>query len=62
VPASLARLPGALDFVFYLASPGGAEDALYRSAYVDGQRNLYQALASQGQRPRRVLFASSTSV
>ena len=62
VPASLARLPGALDFVFYLASPGGAEDALYRSAYVDGQRNLYQALASQGQRPRRVLFASSTAV
>ena len=62
VPASLARLPGALDFVFYLAAPGGAEDALYRSTYVDGQRNLYQALASQGQRPRRVLFASSTAV
>ncbi len=62
VPASLARLPGALDFVFYLASPGGAEDALYRSAYVDGQRHLYEALARQGQRPRRVLFASSTAV
>jgi nucleoside-diphosphate-sugar epimerase len=62
VPASLSRLPGALDFVFYLASPGGAEDALYRSAYVDGQRNLYEALARQGQRPRRVLFASSTAV
>jgi nucleoside-diphosphate-sugar epimerase len=62
VPASLARLPGALDFIFYLASPGGAEDALYRSAYVDGQRNLYEALARQGQQPRRVLFASSTAV
>jgi nucleoside-diphosphate-sugar epimerase len=62
VPASLDRLPGALDFVFYLASPGGAEDALYRSAYVDGQRHLYEALARQGQRPRRVLFASSTAV
>lgn len=62
VPASLARLPGALDFVFYLASPGGAEDALYRCAYVDGQRNLCEALARQGQRPRRLLFASSTAV
>ena len=62
VPASLARLPGALDFVFYMASPGGADDALYRNAYVDGQRHLYEALARQGQRPRRVLFASSTAV
>jgi nucleoside-diphosphate-sugar epimerase len=62
VPASLARLPGALDFIFYLASPGGAEDALYRSAYLDGQRNLWEALARQGQRPRRFLFASSTAV
>jgi nucleoside-diphosphate-sugar epimerase len=62
VPASLERLPAELDCVFYLASPGGAEDALYRSAYVDGQRNLYQTLARQGQRPRRLLFASSTAV
>ena len=62
VPASLAALPDALDYVFYLASPGGAEDALYRSAYVDGQRHLYAALARSGQRPRRVLFASSTAV
>jgi nucleoside-diphosphate-sugar epimerase len=62
VPASLVDLPVALDTVFYLASPGGAEDALYRSAYVDGQRHLYAALARRGQRPRRVLFASSTAV
>jgi len=62
VPASLARLPGALDFVFYLASPGGADDALYRCAYVDGLRNLQEALVRQGQRPRRLLFASSTAV
>ena len=62
VPASLAQIPGGLDYVFYLASPGGAEDALYRSAYVDGQRHLYEALARRGQRPRRVLFASSTAV
>ena len=62
VPASLERLPAGLDYVFYLVSPGGAEDALYRSAYVDGQRNLYETLARQGQRPRRLLFASSTAV
>lgn len=62
VPASLVDLPVALDTIFYLVSPGGAEDALYRSAYVDGQRHLYEALARRGQRPRRVLFASSTAV
>jgi nucleoside-diphosphate-sugar epimerase len=62
VPASLDALPDAIDTVFYLASPGGAEDALYRSAYVEGQRNLYAALVARGQRPRRVLFASSTAV
>jgi nucleoside-diphosphate-sugar epimerase len=62
VPASLNRLPEGLDCVFYLASPGGADDALYRCAYVDGQRNLYQALSRQGQQPRRLLFASSTAV
>lgn len=62
VPASLGDLPDGLDFIFYLASPGGAEDALYRSAYVAGQRHLYEALAHAGQRPRRVLFASSTAV
>jgi nucleoside-diphosphate-sugar epimerase len=57
----LADLPGGIDFVFYLVSPNGSEDALYRHAYVDGLRGLIGALHRNGQRPR-LLFASSTAV
>ncbi len=61
-PATLAGLPAGLATVFYTAAAdGGAEDE-YRAAYVDGPRNLLAALAAQGQRPRRVIFTSSTSV
>ena len=37
-PEDLRDLPGGLDTVFYLVSPNGSEDALYRRAYVDGER------------------------
>jgi len=60
-PQSLASLPDDLDVVFYLASPSGAEDALYRLAYVDGLRALIGALDLQETRPR-LFFASSTAV
>ncbi len=62
LPVSLKELPAALDFVFYLASPGGSDDALYRAVYVDGLRNLLEALDAGGQRTQRVFFASSTAV
>jgi len=61
-PSTLGDLPRDLDLVFYLASPSGREDVFYRSAYVDGLRNLLGALAAAGQSPRRVFFASSTAV
>jgi nucleoside-diphosphate-sugar epimerase len=57
----LEALPGGLDYVFYLVSPNGLEDALYRRAYAEGLRGLMGALQRQRQRPR-LLFASSTSV
>jgi nucleoside-diphosphate-sugar epimerase len=62
VPRSLAELPGAIDVVVYAASPGGRDDAFYRTAYVEGLRNLIAALAAQRQRPRRTIFVSSTAV
>jgi nucleoside-diphosphate-sugar epimerase len=62
LPTSLDELPRELEYVLYLASPGGSDDALYRAAYVDGTRNLLLALERQRQRPRRILFASSTAV
>ncbi len=62
VPATLRDLPRDLDFVFYAASPGGSDDLLYRSAYVDGLRNLLQALEAAGENPSRIFFVSSTAV
>jgi nucleoside-diphosphate-sugar epimerase len=56
----LSALPEKLDTVFYLVSPTGPEDALYRRAYVDSLRNLIAALYEGDQHPR-ILFASSTA-
>jgi nucleoside-diphosphate-sugar epimerase len=60
--ASLAALPPDLDYVFYMASPGGSDEAFYRTAYVEGLSNLLHALDRQGQRPVRIFFVSSTAV
>jgi len=62
VARSLAELPPALDAVVYAASPGGRDDAFYRTTYVEGLRNLLAALKTQSQRPRRVVLISSTAV
>jgi nucleoside-diphosphate-sugar epimerase len=62
VPRTLAELPPGLDVVVYAASPGGRDDAFYRTTYVEGLRNLLAALKQQGQEPRRTIFVSSTAV
>ena len=59
---SLEALPPDLDYVFYMASPGGSDEALYRMAYVVGLANLFEALTRAEQRPKRIFFVSSTSV
>ncbi|HET7230929.1 MAG TPA: SDR family oxidoreductase [Longimicrobium sp.] len=61
-PASLHALPDGLDYVAYTATADAFTDDAYRAAYVDGARNLIDALARQGQAPRRIAFTSSTSV
>jgi nucleoside-diphosphate-sugar epimerase len=62
LPGTLVELPPGLDVVFYMAAPGGSDDALYRTAYVEGLANLLTALEEGQQRPRRIFFASSTAV
>ncbi len=62
LPATLTELPRGLDTVLYMASPGGSDDALYRATYVEGLGNLLDALEFTGEKPRRILFVSSTSV
>lgn len=61
-PETLASLPPELDFVVCSASSDAPEDEAYRRAYVEGPAHLLRALQAQGQKPRRVFFASSTSV
>lgn len=60
-PTSL-RLPEGLDVVVYTAAAGETSDAAYRQAYVEGVENLLAALERGAQRPRRVMFTSSTGV
>ncbi|NIP79569.1 MAG: NAD(P)H-binding protein [Gemmatimonadetes bacterium] len=59
-PATLRDLP-ATDAVVYAVAPGGRSDREYRTAYVDGLRNVLDALA-RGQAPGRVVLVSSTGV
>lgn len=58
-PAWPARAP---DYLVYCATPGRADEDAYRATYVDGLRHVLDWLAQRGQRPRRLLFVSSTGV
>lgn len=59
--ASLAPLRAlAFDFVVVTLTPGGFNDDAYARVYVDGMRNLLDAL--NGDSLQRLLFVSSTSV
>jgi len=59
-PETLRNLPADLDLVFFTVAPERHDDAGYVSVYVNGLRNLIDALLAQ--RPRRILFTSSTAV
>ena len=59
--SSLARLPE-VDAVIYAAAADNSNDASYRSAYVDGLRNLLAAPTLRQLPPARILFVSSTAV
>ena len=61
-PATLSALPPALDAVVYSAAAAGFSEAHYQAAYVEGVRNLLNALRQAGQALQRLLFTSSTSV
>ena len=60
-PDSLRGLPGGLDVLCYTAAADGRTAAAYRAAYVDGVRNVLDAVARTSSL-RRVLYTSSTRV
>jgi len=62
-----ARIPeqwpeGRIDYLVYCATPTARDEAGYRAAYVQGLRNVLGWIERSGQKPRRVLFVSSSSV
>jgi nucleoside-diphosphate-sugar epimerase len=61
-PGSLNALPDRLDGLVYAISPGERSKEAYRLAYVDGLRNVLQAITAAGGRPERVVLVSSTGV
>ncbi|WP_194788726.1 NAD-dependent epimerase/dehydratase family protein [Pseudomonas sp. UFMG81] len=69
VAADLAdrRMPndwpeGALDYVVYCVAASQHDEAGYQAAYIKGLRHVLGWLQSSGQRPRRLVFVSSSSV
>lgn len=52
----------AIDYLVYCATPAERDEAGYRAAYVEGLRHVLSWLAEHGQRPKRVIFVSSSSV
>ncbi|KFF59522.1 epimerase [Cryobacterium sp. MLB-32] len=64
VDLSIARpvIPADTEFVVIAIAAGRPTPEAYRAAYVDGLRNLLDALDEAGAAPRRVLLVSSTAV
>lgn len=58
-PDTLRPLAGSVDQLLYVLTPGQRSEAAYRAVFVDGLRNLTQAL---GPTLQRVVFASSSAV
>lgn len=62
-----ARLPeqwpeGEIDYLVYCATPSERDEAGYRAAYVEGLRHVLDWTRRSGQRPKRLVFVSSSSV
>jgi nucleoside-diphosphate-sugar epimerase len=61
-PQSLSKLPRSLDAVVFSAAPSSPDERGYRAIFVDGLRNLIEALAGHTRSPARLIFTSSTAV
>ena len=54
--------PQAPDYLLYAAAAERSDEPAYRAAYVEGLRHVLHWLSEHGQRPKRLLFISSTAV
>lgn len=53
---------GPLDYLVYSAAATDHDEAGYRKAYIEGLGNVLSWLEQHGQKPKRLLFVSSSSV
>ncbi|MDV9033114.1 SDR family oxidoreductase [Pseudomonas sp. RAC1] len=53
---------GSFDYLVYCVAASQHDEPGYRAAYVEGLRNVLSWMAQRAQRPRRILFVSSSSV
>ena len=60
--ANLPPVPADTSALIIAVAADSSTEAAYRAAYVDGLRNVLDALERDDVRPRRVLFVSSTAV
>ncbi|WP_232481489.1 SDR family oxidoreductase [Arthrobacter sp. YN] len=58
----LPEMPSDVDIVVVAIAADASTEEAYRAAYLDGVRNVLDALERQSIQPRRVLFVSSTAV
>lgn len=61
-PRSLGPAPQRVEYVAFLVAPDESSEKAYRRAYLDGLAGLLEWLANEGQRPKRIVMSSSTSV
>lgn len=59
---SLEQLPIGITHVVFCATPDQRDELSYKAIYVEGLKNLLQALKHTGNTQARVLFVSSTAV
>ncbi len=61
-PKTLGPAPRRVEYAVFAVSADDASEKAYREAYVDALAGFLEWLADEGQRPKRVVMTSSTSV
>jgi nucleoside-diphosphate-sugar epimerase len=61
-PAALGPAPSRVDYAVYAVGADEGTETAYRKAYLDGLAGFLQWLLDEGQRPKRIVMTSSTSI
>jgi nucleoside-diphosphate-sugar epimerase len=61
-PESLGPAPARVEYAVYAVGADESTEKAYRRAYLDGLAGFLEWLADEGQRPKRIVMTSSTSV